>query len=286
MSKLERAKVASPVWRKKVDDTLLHFGYTPIPHWVSEMWRLGSQRQMTNSKKDPRSVVEVTFQKVVYRGHLTESSRGKGRQKPLMRLFLPDELREELRRTFMMSNMRLLEGRLAGDGSAVEARIPFWEFLDIEYADCFILTAHYVQDPIFPNLFRTLIGSAAMSAVNDSILGKDKPRIYKEPWKKRSELNLEPMPKNCLYVLRDDTRRLLYVGQAKDLVKRLRQDHPSIPDWEHYRYDLLPSELAPFRITLERMLIRDYAFLFDNSKGIDCLDSTSYRLTNELIDSC
>jgi len=35
-SKLERTNIQFPVWRKKVDNSLLRHGQTPIPKWVAE----------------------------------------------------------------------------------------------------------------------------------------------------------------------------------------------------------------------------------------------------------
>lgn len=60
-----------------------------------------------------------------------------------------------------MSYMRTLEGLLNRDGE-VEAAIPFWEFLDVEFDPpnkTFILSSYYTQLPSFPHLFARLVGS-------------------------------------------------------------------------------------------------------------------------------
>lgn len=51
---------------------------------------------------------------------------------------------------------------------------------------------------------------------------------------------------------------------AANLVARLGQRHQSIRDWECFRYDALPDEVAPHRTAFERMIIRDLAITDTN----------------------
>ena len=50
-------------------------------------------------------------------------------------------------------------------------------------------------------------------------------RIYKQKWIPRSELEFELGANNVLYTLIDTKNKLLYIGEAGNLVKRLRQGH-------------------------------------------------------------
>ena len=77
---------------------------------------------------------------------------------------------------------------------------------------------------------------------------------------------------------------MLYVGEAKDLIARLKQEYPSIPDWDYYRYEALPEELEPYRVELERMVIRALAALLPNKKNVPSLEISDFRLANEKID--
>jgi len=69
------------------------------------------------------------------------------------------------------------------------------------------------------------------------------------------------------------------------LVERLSQPYVTIRNWDCFRYDVLPDELADLRVTLERMMIRSFATVFENSKNVETLDLSSYKLVNERIDS-
>jgi hypothetical protein len=82
------------------------------------------------------------------------------------------------------------------------------------------------------------------------------------------ELELEIGAYNVIYMLMDTDAKQFYVGQAEDLIGRLIQQHPSIPRWDYFRYDVLPPSLAPFRVALERMVIRGFAAVLKNRAGV------------------
>jgi hypothetical protein len=120
--------------------------------------------------------------------------------------------------------------------------------------------------------------------VADEIEGKKEKRIYKQEWRSRDQLAFEIGATNVLYLLLDSRQKLVYAGEAKDLISRLSQPHPSIPKWDLYRYSVLPDALSPFRVELERMLIRDLAGILPNKKGIRAVIVDGFRLANEKID--
>ena len=204
------------------------------------------------------------------------------------RLWYEEDVSLKLKNTFLMSYMRSLEQRLTlQDEADTESSIPFWEFLDIEFdrsSKEFKFVAYYKQEPSFPNLFRRLIGSPALRKVADELEGKKERRIYKQDWKPRSELAFEVGATNVLYVLIDTKNKLLYVGEAKDLVKRLSSTHLKISKWDYFRYNALPDTLAPFRVVLERMLIRDFATLLMNKRDIPTIRISDFTLVNDKID--
>jgi len=68
------------------------------------------------------------------------------------------------------------------------------------------------------------------------------------------------------------------------LVKRLLQKYSVIPDWDFFRYDLLPNELAQFRVDLEEMLIRAFETIMKNKKKVSFVNVSDYELANEKID--
>ena len=148
----------------------------------------------------------------------------------------------------------------------------------------FRFVAYYKQEPSFPSLFTRLIGSPSIARVDDEVHGKKGHRIHKQDWKPRENLEYEIGATNVIYLLADTERKLLYIGEAKDLIKRLSQRYPSIPKWNFFRYDVLPEHLESLRVPLERMVIRSFASILENKKGVPSILISAYKLANDKID--
>lgn len=286
--KTERSNVEFPIWRKKVDSSLLQHRGTTVPNWACKMWNFDTRYQNCTSKKDPNSQVTIVYNKNKYPGQVTIAK--KGRNTPAYRLWFTEELQTHLKDSFPMSFMRDIENRLRKTKIRdIEEDIPFWEFLDIEFDEDngrFIFSAYYTQKPSFPELFKRLIGSPMIHKIDDELDEKSQIRIYKQDWKPRDQLDFEIEADNTLYTLIDTENKLIYVGEAKLLVKRLKGSHPSIPHWNFFRYEVLPSAYNDLdRLTLERMLIRYLASLFPNKSGVLNMDVSGYSLSNDKIDS-
>lgn len=282
--KTERSNVKYPLWRKKVDASFLD-GVTPIPSWVNSMWMVEKIFQPLD-EVPKRLDVHIKFEKHIYHGQLSMTRAP--RDNRFFRLFWEKDLSIQLQRTFLMSYMRTMENKLGGNKLAeTENEIPFWEFIDIEFDSqnlTFIFVPYFIQKSSFPNLFARLIDAPSMNMLHNEIQGKNHGRIYKQTWKKRSELEYELGAKNVVYFLIDTKRNLLYIGKAEDLVQRLNQPHPSINEWDFFRYNVLPYNADSFRLQIERMLITDYAYILENKKSLEFKDLSGYSLTNDKID--
>ena len=74
-------------------------------------------------------------------------------------------------------------------------------------------------------------------------------------------------------------------SQAKDLRKRLKQSYKSIPNWTHYRYEVLPKNTSTkIRVAIERMMIRSYASIFKSKSKVQSVEISSFLLANDKID--
>ena len=161
--------------------------------------------------------------------------------------------------------------------------------LDIEFDNSnqvFYFTAYYLQKPAFPELFKRLVGSPMMHKIDDELKEKPLFRIYKQDWRPREQLDSEIEADNVLYTLIDTKNKLIYVGEASKLVKRLKGDHPTIKYWDFYRYDVLTSVVnEEQRVALERMLIRYLAKLIQNKANIYTMGISKYELANDKVDA-
>jgi len=259
---------------------------TTIPTWACKMWKIQEMFKHCTSKQMRDSEVTIVFQGKEYPGNVTVAK--KGRKTPAYRLWYHYDLGMELKHKFLMSYMRSLEKRLRTEAKEdIEKEIPFWEFLDIEFDSedrIFRFEAYYYQEPSFPELFKRLIGSPALQQIDDELYEKEAGRIHKQSWNPRSELEFELGAQNVIYMLIDTESKLFYIGEAKDLIKRLSQKYSCIPKWNYYRYDVLPPQLASYRVAIERMLIRGFAEILESKVNIQCFSISDYKLANDRID--
>ncbi len=283
----ERTNVDFPLWRKKVDSSLFQYNGTTVPKWVCEVWNLDEVFPGLKGKKEEASTISITFNNKKYNGHVT-CSWPKNRANKVYRMWFSDDLRDDLKETFLMSFMRDIENRLRPDSdSDIEQDIPFWEFLDIEFDEgskTVRMTAHYTQIPTFPELFLRLTYSPALKRIDDELAAKDTIRIYKQDWRPREEFEAEIGAENVIYMLIDTKAKLFYIGEAGKLVQRFRGEHPSIKNWDFYRYDVLPETLREFRVLLERMMIRSFATVLPNKRNVRTVRISDFRLANDKID--
>jgi len=82
-----------------------------------------------------------------------------------------------------------------------------------------------------------------------------------------------------IYLLLDTKGRRFNLGEAVDLVKRLQQRTLRL----ELRYNVLPSELAPLRALIERMLVRDFAAVLKNERQIASQEIAGCELANDKV---
>lgn len=279
--KTERSNIEFPMWRKKVDDSLLNDCVTPLPNWLSNIWDLSEFN--SRSKNDEASEVSVSFNKKIYRGFITRF-KDSG---TLRRLHFDRELGDKLKSVFLMSYVRSIEKTIAKKNTKND--LPeYWEFLDIEFNQNekrFIFTAYFTHPVEFPNLYKKLVESHIINQIEN--LHKDKKlSITKSNWKPKAELEQEINDTNVIYNLIDVENKIYYIGEAQSLRKRLSGFRNEIPNWTHYRYDVLPSIYGEEeRKQLERLLIRTFASVLENDVISPIKISSDFKLANKKIDS-
>ena len=296
MVRSDRRSVSFPMWRKKVDRTILNDnGCTVLPAWIVD--NFGIRDKFGKGKNNPENQILIHFQNKRYEGG-SITVQTESRANPFYRLWLPLPLVEELRVAFQMTYIRGLEEELQkktneGDSNDFnsENQIPFWEFLDIEFDSSegeIHLTAHWKQKVMFPMFFREIINSQLSTRIEQEVLkGKDLV-IAKSDWIPRSHLKNQLNEKNVIYWLIDKNNKQLYVGMAENLTKRVTENRSEISDWTHYRYDTLPPVFdEKIRHAIEKMIIRSMASLLENKpvngKVIDSVKFSEYTLMNKQI---
>mgnify|MGYP001265474151 CR=1 FL=1 len=215
----------------------------------------------------------------------------KGRKSPLHRIWTTPELRAEMKRTFLATYARHLEAKLRQNsgGDYDELSIEsFHEFVDIEFDtanNLMIWTPHFVVEPTYKELFNELADNTALYLIDSSIKGKA--QLASSDWKPRANPPSVKKP-NVIYYLRDDENQLFYVGKGGSGTgtDRIFDEHPTISNWTHYRYDVLPPNFNNSMVeAFEQMQIRVFAYLLKNNPSQGSQRShppafSGYTLTN------
>lgn len=286
--KLERKNIDFPLWRKKVDKSILEGNETPIPKFLWDIWNIEKLFKNCRSKKSSNSKIEIIFKGNLYHGHIVYKANGQ------YRMVIPTELCNHLKKVYIMTYMREIENRLrklksAYKGTKIEEEIPFWEFLDIEFDSIgkkAIFTAHYVQKPIFIELFIEIINSHILDQIENSLDEKNQNSIIKKDWRPKKDLKNELNAKNIIYNLIDTENKEIYIGETESLLERFSNDREEIKNWNYYRFDSLPSSFNKRqRLEIERLIIRTFAAFFSNQKGIKTMRVSDFKLKNKKIDS-
>ena len=236
-----------------------------------------------------RTTTQIRFNSGVYDVQLHTQTRG--RTSPLHRIYTTPELRAEMKRTFLATYARHLEAKLrqSSGGDYDELSIEsFHEFVDIEFDienNLMIWTPHFVVEPTYKELFGELADNTALYLIDSSIEGRAS--LASSDWEIRANQPPRKVP-NVIYYLRDDANQLFYVGKGGpgNGTDRIFDPHPRIPNWTHYRYDVLPQNFNNQMVeAFEQMQIRVFAYLLTNnptqgSRRSHAPDFSHYTLTN------
>jgi hypothetical protein len=128
-----------------------------------------------------------------------------------------------------MSFMRSIEERLRSSkneiygNQKIEEEIPFWEFIDLEFDAInkeMFLTAHYIQKPLYIELFKEIINSHVLIDIENKLNNKIDFKITKKDWRPKEDLKNEIDAKNVIYNLIDTVKKEIYIGEAESLISR------------------------------------------------------------------
>ena len=89
---------------------------------------------------------------------------------------------------------------------------------------------------------------------------------------------------NVVYYLAHSSLKLLYIGKADELGKRVKPGmiHQSMPaDWDMFKYDIIRPEFSSILERIEDHTIRTVASILSNSKGYSSLGISEYMIVNK-----
>lgn len=117
------------------------------------------------------------------------------------------------------------------------------------------------------------------------IFDKDKKYLISRStnWMKIKEFKKHVNAVNVIYYLVNTRKRLLYVGKANILGKRVKPGkiHQNMSgDWDLFKYDIIKPEYSNILERIEDHTIRTLAAILENSKNYPSLGLQEYKLAN------
>ena len=126
--------------------------------------------------------------------------------------------------------------------------------------------------------------------VDENVFGwlfekKDKEYLIQKSthWINVKDFNVHKNAVNVIYYLANTETKLLYIGKADDLGKRVKpgRKHQNMPgDWDTFKYDVIRPEFSNILERIEDHTIRTVASVLLNTNNYSSLNIDAYTLVN------
>ena len=270
---------------KKVDRSMMDWGLT-LPKEYIEDFEAGEKVQLGSSRN-----IEIIWDNKTYSGKLCHVNREDYSSVHQIRWDGSRELLKKIRKTFIQSYVILKSQKEFFDVSKKENQKHFRTNLGGGQQEVLILkplSPNKIKFEVFiriENEWNSLFERLAEENVFGWAFDKNKKYLIQRStnWIKRQEFKNHVNANNVIYYLANTNRKLLYVGKAEVLGKRVKpgRQHQNMPgDWDIFRYDIVRPEYSNILKRIEDHTIRALASLLKNTKDYPTLELSSYKLIN------
>jgi hypothetical protein len=267
---------------KKLDRSALEWGIT-IPKNLVMSFLCGKKLLRGNSRE-----IIIVWDKKSYKGRFIHSANKQSDYYGIRYDQDPDLLKK-LRKTFIQSyvilksqkelfdskeKMKQFRSKLSGGQQEVLILQPV-DFKSIQFK-VFIRIEHE-----WNSLFERL----AENNVFGWLFDKNKKYLITRStnWIKVKDFNIHRDQTGVIYYLVNTKRKLIYIGKAENLGKRVRPgiNHQKMPeDWDYFKYDVIKPDYLDLLERIEDHTIRSFASFFNNNTDYPSLNLGSYTLVN------
>lgn len=242
--------------------------------------RLGTSRE-----------INIIWDKKSYFAKLWHINRKKANPVFQLRWDSNKDLLKKIRKTFIQSYVILKSKKELFDIDKKE-RKHFRTNLDSGQQEVLILrpkNSCQIEFEVFiriENEWNTLFQRLAEENVFGWIFDKeDKQYLVQRStnWIKVKEFAKHANALNVIYYLANTRDKLLYIGKAENLGKRVKpgRRHQNMPEnWDLFKYDIIRPEFSNILKRIEDHTIRSFASVLKNNKGYPSLNLTNYKLVN------
>ncbi len=269
---------------KKVDRSMMDWGLT-IPKDYIKDFEMENPVKIGTSKN-----IELQWDKKKYTAKLSHINRKKAKSVYQIRYDGNKELLKKIRKTFIQSYIILKSQKEIFD---VEKKDGVHFRTNLEGGQQEVLELQPLKNDAIKcrvfikieNEWNALFERLADENVFGWIFDKSKKYLIHRStnWIKVANFSKHANATNVIYYLAHSRKRLLYIGKAENLGKRVnpgRKHQNMVPDWDLFRYDIVKPDYANILERLEDHTIRTVAALLKNNKKSNSLEISNYKLVN------
>ncbi len=282
---MDKDNSANVQYYKKVDRSMMDWGLTLpkkfIPFFDSgKTLKAGTQRH-----------IEILWGKKKYETKLAHVDRKKGRVYQI-RWDNNRDFLQKLRKTFIQSYVILKSQKELFELSKTKSkRKHFRTKLPGGQQEVLVfepISDRQIKCEVFiriENEWNTLFERLADENVFGWLFDKDKNYLISRStnWIDVKDFNKHSEAAGVIYYIAHTKKRLLYIGKARVLGKRIKpgKKHQNMPEnWDRFRYDILKPEYSNILDRVEDHTIRAFASILKNNKSFSSLGIGNYKLIN------
>jgi len=260
---------------------MLEWGVT-FPKEYTKDFEGGVPVKLGSSRK-----VEIIWEKKKYSARLSHVKRRE--YKPVFQLRWDNnrELLTKLRKTFIQSYVILKSQKELFD-IGKNGRKYFRSKFQQEALKIRPINYKQIEFEVFIKIeteWNKLFERLAEENVFGWLFDKDKKYLISksENWHDLRDFKNHVNKVNVIYYLANTKKKLLYIGKAEILGKRVKpgRKHQNMPkDWDKFRYDIVKPEYSNILDKIEDHTIRAFASILENSKRYPSLKLGRFKLVN------
>ena len=275
---------------KKVDRALLKWG-TVIPKKLVKYFE--GKTKIKPGKGNARDV-KVLLNRKEYSAKIRYVKRSNGGSYYYLRWDFDRDLLNKLREIFIQSyviteNQRRLNNLKKKEGHKFRSYLRGGQQEVLEITSMNTRTIKLIPFIVIENdwsdLFKELARENVFGWFFD--INNDRHLISKsEKWRRVRDFDNHRNAVNVIYYLAHTRKKLLYIGKARILGKRVipGEKHQDMPgDWDKFRYDIIKPEYSKFLGEIEDHTIRSFASILKNRGHYRGLNIGDYELVNRSI---
>jgi len=272
-----------PEYYKKIDRSMMDWGFT-LPKKFIPYFDQGKKLE-AGTQRD----IEILWDKKLYKVKICHVNRKQGKVYQIRWDNNKDFLRK-FRKTFIQSYIILKSQKELFDLSK-SSRKHFRTKMQSGQQEVLIfkpINETRIKCEVFiriENEWSTLFERLAEENVFGWLFDKNKKYLISRStsWIKVNDFKRHADVVNVIYYLVNTRKKLLYIGKAEILGKRVKPGrvHQNMPgDWDKFRYDIIKLEYSNILEKLEDHTIRAFASVLKNNKTYPSLELDQYTLVN------